>query len=207
MIKWIKDNLVLVTGIVLPILLVVGFFILNQTPKLLAGTPAYDFLLVAYRYDYQHPREFHLSFEVRDGQLQGKVTPAKQGNPQPNRQFAAIFRYSVAENRFDEIGYDLPGDLDKLEEPLPFIVQETAHLKLDKNARSQDGFTFEYLGYRGRGGLLGEIFGMGRRYESEYVLNKDGGYVNLPRLSNNAYYYQHDMHFMGWITAEGSAGE
>ena len=55
--KWIKDNLVLVSGIVLPVLLIIGFFILSNLPRVLADPPQYDFLLVAYRYDYQQPTE------------------------------------------------------------------------------------------------------------------------------------------------------
>ena len=62
MIKWIRENLVLVSGIVLPILLVGGFFILSKAPTMLADPPEYDFLLVGYRYDYQQPSDYFLTF-------------------------------------------------------------------------------------------------------------------------------------------------
>lgn len=201
--KWIKENLVLVAGILLPVLLVIGFFILNKAPSMLTDPPEYDFVLVAYRIDYQHPREFHLGFEVRDGQLRGKVTPIDDERTHLNRQYAGIFRYRAAGNHFEEIIYDLPEGLDELEEPLEFAVAETRHLKLDKRSKSPDGFTFEYLAYRGRGGLLGEIFGMGRSRGNEYVLSKAGAHFNLPKPATDPYYYQHDMHLMGWIVAEG----
>lgn len=200
--KWIKDNLVLVAGIALPVLLVAGFFLLSKAPAVLTDPPEYDFLLVAYRYDHQHPRDFNLSFDVRDRKLQGKVTPAKEGQSTPSRQYAGIFRYNAADNSFDEVAYELPEGIDGLEEPLFFLVEETAHLDLDKRKKSPDGYVFEYLGYRGRGGLLGELFGMSRRYDSNYVLNRDGAYLNLPKPASDAYYYLHDLHFMGWITAE-----
>jgi len=203
--KWIRDNLVLLSGIILPVLLVAGFFVLSKAPRVLTDPPTYDFLLVAYRYDYQHPRDFHLSFEVRNGILHGKVTPADDDHTHLNRQYAGIFRYSAAGNRFDEIAYDLPEGLENLVEPLEFAVGETLPLELDKRSVSPDGFTFEYLGYRGRGGLLGEIFGMGSRRDSEYVLRQGGGAFNLPRPGSNQYYNQHDVHFMGWIVAEGES--
>jgi len=199
--KWIKENLVLVAGIVLPVLLVAGFFVLNKAPRILTDPPEYDFLLVAYRTDYQHPRDFHLAFEVRDGQLRGKVTPFNDDHSHLNRQYAGIFRYDVAGNRFEEIVYELPEGLDQLEEVLVFTVAETRHLELDKHSKSPDGFTFQYLGYRGRGGLLGEVFGMGRNRGNEYVLSKAGAHFNLPKPATDPYYYQHDMHFMGWITS------
>lgn len=203
--KWIKENLVLVSGILLPVLLVGGFFILSHAPRILADPPAYDFVLVAYRNDYQHPRHYYLSFEVRDGRLNGQVVPSGEGNANYNRQYAGIFRYKVEEDSFEEIVYELPEGMDDIEEPISFLVEETSDLKLDKRSRSPDGYSFKYRGYRGRGGLLGEIFGMGRHYESEYVLDKDGAYVNLPKPASDPYYYQHNMQFMGWVIEEGIA--
>jgi len=200
--KWIKDNLVLVAGIVLPVLLVAGFFVLNKAPGILTDPPEYDFLLVAYRTDYQHPREFHLGFEVRNGELRGKVTPVKEDHSHLNRQYAGIFRYHADSNRFAEIAYQLPEGLDDLEEVLEFTVPETSHLELDKRSKSPDGFTFEYLAYRGRGGLLGELFGMGRNRGNVYVLAKAGAHFDLPKPATDPYYYQHDMRFMGWITGD-----
>lgn len=204
MVKWFKENLVLVAGIVLPILLVGGFFVLSNAPRIISDPPQYDFLIVGYRYDYQHPRNFHLSFEVSKGRLQGKATPSGEGNAYPNRQYAGIFRYSAADNAFEEIVYELPEGLEGLEEPLTFLVEEARGLELDKRKKSPDGFVFEYLGYRGRGGLLGEIFGMGRRYDSYYVLNRNSAHFNLPKPASDPYYYQHDLHFLGWVTGEGT---
>ncbi len=202
--KWIKENLVLVSGILLPVLLVGGFFVLSNVPRILADPPTYDFLLVAYRNDYQHPRDYTLSFEVRDGKLHGRVVPSSEGNANFSRQYAGIFRYNAEANAFDEIVYELPDGLEDIEEPIPFLVDETSDLKLDKRSKSPDGYNFKFLGYRGRGGLLGEIFGMGRRYESNYVLEKDGAHLKLPRPASDAYYYQHNLHFMGWVIEAGS---
>ena len=205
MAKWIKENLVLVSGILLPVLLVAGFFVLNKAPSILADPPKYDFLLVAYRYDYQHPSDYYLSFEVREGQLNGRVIPKGQANARLNRQYAGIFRYKADENTFDEIIYELPQDLEGLEKPIPIPLEGTGDLTLDKRIESPDGYSFEFLGYRGRGGLLGEIFGMGRRYESEYVLKKNGAYFSLPKPASEQYYNQYDIHFLGWVIEEGKA--
>lgn len=205
MAKWIKENLVLLSGIILPVLLVGGFFVMSNVPNMLADPPEYDFLLVAYRYDYQHPNNYYLSFEIRDDKLHGRVIPKGEGDAHLNRQYAAIFRYRAEENSFDEIVYELPEGLENFEEPIPLPLEETSDLTLDKRIESPDGYRFEFLGYRGRGGLLGEIFGMGRRYESEYVLKKDGAFFNLPKPASDPYYYQHDLHFMGWVIEDGSA--
>ena len=203
--KWIKENLVLVSGITLPVLLIVGFFVLNNAPRALTDPPRYDFVMVAYRYDYQNPVNYFLTFEVRDGKLTGRVVPKDDGNVNLNRQYAVIFRYQAELNAFEEIVYELPEDLEDLDEPIALQLEGTDGLKLDKRTRSPDGFVFEYRGYQGRGGLLGEIFGMGRRYESDYVLKKDSAYFELPKPTPDPYYYQHNMHFMGWVIEKGRA--
>lgn len=199
--KWIKENLVLISGIVLPVLLVGGFFVISNAPRVLSDPPAYDFIMVGYRYDYQHPADYYLSFEVRDGKLSGKVAPRDENSTNINRQQAGIFRYDAASNTFEEIVYELPDGLDSLEESVSILIPGTKGLNLDKRPKSPDGYTFEYLGYRGRGGLLGEIFGMRRRYESGYVLKKNSAYIDLPRPATDPY-IQNDLHFMGWVTGE-----
>ncbi|MDX1460314.1 MAG: hypothetical protein R3348_04600 [Xanthomonadales bacterium] len=200
MMTWLRRNGVLVAGIVLPVLLIVGFLLLQKAPSLLEDPPQYDFLLVAYRYDAQHPRDFHLSFEVREGRLFGRATPGRAGQHYPNRQHAGLFRYDASTQAFDEIIYELPPGIDNIdEEPLTFEISEASRLRLDKSKRSPDGYTFEFLGYRGGGGLLGELFGMRRRYDNPYVLSRDGAHFALPRPEPGPHYYAHDLHFLGWI--------
>lgn len=203
--KWIRDNLVLVSGIVLPVLLVIGFFILNSIPRIIADPPRHDFVVIGYQYHYQNPVTYYLDFEVRDGKLGGRVVPDEAGNPHSNRQHALIFVYRVAEERYEEITFDLPENLDQLAEPVALDLGKAAELELDKRIQSPDGYQFEYQGYRGSGGILGEIFGMNRRYESNYVLKKGSSYVNLPDPSTDPYYYQNDLQFMGWVVGQEGA--
>jgi hypothetical protein len=203
--KWIKENLVLVSGIVLPVLLVGGFFILSKAPRILADPPQTDFLLVGYSYDYQHQSNYFLTFEVRDGHLTGKAVPKTENNTNYNQQKARIFRYSAQNNSFEEIAFDLPEALDSIEESVPLQLGETGTLTLDKRSKSPDGYQYEFVGYRGRGGLLGELFGMRRHYESTYILKKDGAYFDLPDPSSDHHSYQYDLHFMGWVIDAESA--
>lgn len=205
MAAWIKNNLVLVSGIVLPILLVAGFFVLSNAPRMLTDPPQHDFVLIAYRYDHQNPRGYSLAFEVSDGRLRGKAIPHEDAGMYANRQHAGIFRYRAAEGSFDEIVYELPDELENIEETVTFPITEASALELDKRARSPDGYTFEHLGYGGRGGLLGELFGMGRRHESNYVLSKNSTHVNLPNPTPDREYYGNELLFMGWVV-EGDSG-
>lgn len=203
--KWIRQNLVLVSGILLPVLLVAAFFVLNSMPRILTDPPGHDFLVVGYQNDYQNPSNYYLSFEVRDGKLHGRAIPYTEDNRQFNRQHAAIFLYHVADQSFEEIAFDLPANLENIEEPISLDLGEAGKLNLDKRIKSPDGYQFEFQGYRGGGGILGEIFGMNRDYESNYVLKKDSSYVNVPDPSIDPSYYQNELHFMGWIVPEDSA--
>jgi len=201
---WIKNNLVLISGITLPVLLVAGFLVLSQVPRMMADPPGYDFVLVAYQYDYQRPGNYYLTFEVRDGHLSGRVVPKSEGDYNQNRHHAAVFRYLAADNSFEEIPFDLPEGVESIEEPVALELKAIDSLSLDKRVTSPDGYRFEFLGSRGRGGLLGELFGMNRRYESDYVLTKGNAHFDLPVPSRQPQYYSHDLQFMGWVIEEGA---
>ncbi len=203
--KFVKENLVLVTGIVLPVLLVIGFLILANIPRALLDPPQHDFLLVGYRYDSHHIRNYYLDFEIKDGVAVGRVTPKKENANADYRyhQHANLFLYKTSDQSFEEVAYDLPENPDKLEKPVAFSVQSIRDLSFSSKSISPDGYQFEYLGYRGHGGLLGEIFGMGRRYDSHYVLTKDGVYFELPYpASHRRYYYGQNLAFLGWVVSE-----
>lgn len=201
--KWIKENLVLVSGILLPVLLVGGFFILNRLPGLMADPPTHDFLLIAFRNSYQNPQQtYYLDFEVRDGKLSGRVAPTDENHQHYNRQNAGIFLYRADRNIFEEIVFDLPDGLDQLAAPVALNLAVTDHLELNKRQQSPDGYQFEFMGYRGHGGVLGELFGMGRRYENSYVLKKGDHFFELPEVLSDINLYQNDLQFMGWVVED-----
>lgn len=199
--NWIRKNLVLVAGILLPALLVAGFFLLQDGPRLTAEPPGHDFLVVGYLHDGGHPRDYRISFEVRDGRLQGRATPNPETRARPDRRLPVIYRYEAALNRFSEVAWEVPEGLDGLEEPVEFTPAGTEDLELDKAGRSPDGYLFEYGGYRGGGGLLGGLFGIGRRHRADYLLTRDGAYFRLPDPVPATRVYDHgrDLHFLGWV--------
>jgi hypothetical protein len=46
---------------------------------------------------------------------------------------------------------------------------------------------------------LGEIFGMGRRHDSQYVLTRDGAQWNLPDPIPGRNQYGHEVQFLAWV--------
>ena len=203
--QWIRNNLVLLSGIVLPLLLVIGFMLLRGAPTMLGEPSAYDFLLVAWQQDVHQPRDFRLTFEVREERLQARAVPLDDQDASGYRPGARLFRYNAAARSWTELTYDLPESVDTQGGPLSLTVPGAAGLRLDKASRSPDGFVFEFAGYSSRGGLLGELFGMGRHYDGEYVLNRDGARFPLARPDGNTGYYGQELQFLGWVIDESAA--
>lgn len=204
--KFVRNNLVLLIGILLPVLLVAGFLILAHLPRALVDPPRHDFLVVGYRYDYQQLRNFFLGFEVRKGKLTATITPKEDRKSYHAQERASLYRYRAADNSFEEISYELPDGVDELTRQLNFAVAEAAQLTLDKRSRSPDGFTFEFRGYSGSGGLLGGLFGIGHHSGSDYVLRKDSAAFELPPPVTPAqYYYGQNLVFLGWVVNEDTA--
>ena len=114
--------------------------------------------------------------------------------------------YDAMNNSFEEVIYDLPEGVDDLEKPLSFSVPGLLGINFSKKQTSPDGYRFKYLGYRGRGGLLGEVFGMRRRYDSHYVLTQDGANFELPNPSHQPnYYFGQNLSFVGWVVSKGAS--
>lgn len=95
--KFIKENIVLVLGISMPLLLV-GFFILASVlPAMFIENPRYDFLFSDGAYS-------QMKFEVVNGKLQIKVTANQYGD----RTTPALYRYSAATGKVQKLSIKLP---------------------------------------------------------------------------------------------------
>jgi hypothetical protein len=202
-VNWLRANLVLVSGIVLPVLLVTGFLVLQRSSSLALEPPTHDFLVAGFRHDSQRAQNYRVAFEVRDGQLLGQASPLGEDEHVINRrQDARLYRYSATTRTFSEVPYEVPQAADGAQQEISFPIEALAGVWVDRSARSPDGYVFENVGYRSRGGLLGEVFGMGRRADSPYVLNRDGSLFDLPAPAGQSYYYGQDLVFLGWVSAE-----
>jgi hypothetical protein len=95
--KFIKENIVLVLGISLPLLLV-GFFILASVlPAMFVENPRYDFLFSDGAYS-------QMKFEVVNGKLHIKVTANQYGD----RTTPTLYRYSATTGKVQKFSIQLP---------------------------------------------------------------------------------------------------
>jgi hypothetical protein len=96
--QFIKENLVLVLGISLPLVLVVLFMLASILPAYFVEAPRYDVLFSDGRYSY-------VTFEVQQQKLHMKIDPAVY---QHEKSLPRLYRYVVAQNKVEEIPYQAP---------------------------------------------------------------------------------------------------
>lgn len=191
--KLIKENLVLVIGLSLPILLIVIFFLATVVPKSLGTPPQYELLFTTLKYEYENSHAYLVDFKVVNNQLVAKV----KKNYDKNRSYNAknLMAYNAKTNTVREISIDLAK---AAETGNDVILEETKDLKIDASVVSPDGYQLEGSNY-GNNGLVGGLFGGGNR-NSGYRIKK--GAVAYKVQTTQPDYYYSDFKFVGWIISQ-----
>jgi hypothetical protein len=192
--NFIKENLVLIIGLTLPVLLIALFFLATVLPKSLAPPPHYALLFSYIRYDYQNPAPVNVEFIVKDTVLKARVT--KVDKKIQNYNLKRLMVYEPKSESVSEIPYTLPVLADNAE-TLELMLPETQNMTLDSNSTAPDGFSFEGPNY-GHGGLVTELFGGGYRNQG-YRIKKGSVAYKIPSVQND--YYFNGLQFIGWIVA------
>lgn len=191
--SWLKQNLVLVAGIVLPVIIVAVFGVAALVPKLTVEPPKYAVLFTDYReYAYDRKRE-RGRVEVVDKKVRLTIHPETEDNKYA--QSPRIFLYDPVKDSVKEITYDSS----KKDENNIVPLKELENVTVDTNNTSPDGYEFvnDYSSRRHGGLLLGDMFGGG--YRSHCVLQKEGNVVRI-RQNRDAYYYGcYSQKFLGWV--------
>lgn len=208
--KFMKDNLILMVGIFLPILLVLLFLAVSYIPRFLATPPAYDFLFVDENaYNYNKQIETPVRITIRTNKNGKIVTKIKIEEKTKRYSAPIIYRYSAADNVatpvHEQYFHDaLFEDSDTIKKTKTLALPEDLEeLTLNKNSISPDGYTFDKSYDRYNRGLVGEFFG-GRRYDRSYRLVKGNAVFPISVLGGNNIRYSYNSHviFLGWITGE-----
>src|SRR5690242_2735343 len=80
--KFVKENLVLLAGIALPVVMMIGFLVASSLPQTLANPPQYD--LVFFTDDYSSNSNGNLkttvNLVVKNGTLVAQYVPAGDNN-------------------------------------------------------------------------------------------------------------------------------
>jgi hypothetical protein len=194
--KFVKENLVLLAGIALPVVMMAGFLIASSLPQALANPPGYD--LVFFTDDYNSGNSNNLpvtvNLVVRNGTLVAQYVPVA-GNATYG-YWKKIYRYEAATRTVREIPFGFPADLSTItalrEEP----VAGLENARLDTRLQAPDGYELSTDEYRGNG-LIGDLFwrnGTGRPR-----LRNGASSVPLELASDTQYYTYGNIQFLGWV--------
>lgn len=194
--NFIKDNLALVAGIAVPVLLVVGFLLTSTLGKLLTAPPAHTAYFI-YK-DNGYNRNLPASREIKvaeDGSIVATLTPVKQKKDGGhfNAQTDIIVAYNAKNNTLTPINFEVPQGKTK-GEFTPAILKD---VKLVTEATAADGYSVTY-GNRGGHSFVGDIF-MARGADG-YRIRKNGAVYRLPDpvINGTIYNNRYNLRFLGW---------
>jgi hypothetical protein len=193
--KFVKDNVVLVVGLTLPILLMAGFLLASALPGRL-DPPKYDLLFSTNEYP-NPPILITVRLVVKDGVLTAQSTPLPvPRGAYPNGSWKKLFRYQASSGTVRELSFGLPTDMESITGTREDVVDATKGLRIDTTMQAPDGYELGFGTGRG-GGLLLEIFGGSRSYEAR--LRKGGRSIPIPPVSGTAF-VNGGVEFVGWVT-------
>lgn len=186
-----RQNVPLLVGLAIPVLMVVAIFATIYTPRLLAK-PNVNFVYAVGNYpiydDYsKSPAERHLYQVSNDTVTMNTSTldtkEATPYDPYYVRQSAPTFyRYDVTKRQGQELSWE---DVQKIH--------------IDKNDTSADGWHVEQ---GNRNGSIFDLFGSSSTANDWFLVGHNASLqLDLPNVNRDEPYYYGDQgfHFIGWI--------
>ena len=187
--NFIKENLVLVIGLALPVLLILLFYMVTVLPKSMGIPPQYEMLFTTVKYAYQNQPDYLLYFSVKNQQL--VVEAQKNEDKIKHNSSTRLMAYDGETETVREIAIDVSKFTDGAE----VVLDETKDMTIDTTATSPDGYKLEGPNHSGSG-LLGGVFSGGYR-NGGYQLKKDNIGYKLPDYQPDYDYNQ--LQFIGWV--------
>lgn len=191
--RFIKENIVLVLGLTLPLLLIVLFFVATVIPKSMGSPPQYEMMFTTLRYTYQDAPEYLLDFAVKDQKL--TVKARKNNDNTKNFSTKQLMVYDGKTETVREINVDITKTAGATSGN-EVVLEETKNMMIDASNVSPDGYTLDGPHYGGSG-LMGGIFGGGYRHSGFRLKNGNVAY-KVPNNTQHDYYYN-QVKFIGWV--------
>ncbi len=200
--NFIKNNALLVIGVVIPLVLMGMFVIAKSLPGMMVDPPQYDFIYSDQKYDDRSK----VKFNVVNGRLQAKAY-AYPSNSYPNTP--KLYYFDAKAKTSKEIEFEIPSDDDvDFGEPPEggwnysnvtkhtvslgeITIPEVENLKLNTKQTSPDGYKL-----RDKNNYSSNPFNwfVGRRNRGCYI-EKEGIKVRVPVDIYSCY----NVKFLGWV--------
>jgi hypothetical protein len=193
-----RSNTFVLAAVALPIV-VAGFFLLaSAVPRWTVALPAHDLLIKVER-PWTSPPTVAVDFAVRDGRVVATVRPL---GPQGYAQRWTLYLVNPGAGSMRAIPVNVPETMEAGAPPVQVTVDELVGLQVSADAVAPDGYRLQERPYGG-GGLVGGLFGMGRRRPLRVALANNGRTVSIdvPEQDVNPY---GPVHLVGWVV--GTSG-
>lgn len=205
--SWLRDNAVLVAAVLLPAAVALLFVVATLVPRWMVAPPQHDLVFsVEAPFESVHPAVV-VDYKVEDERVvatfRGVPRPdnaLQQPTPYMQRWILLLFDHRTMEVR--EIpAVERPAALPP-GETQTVVVEALAGRRVVPGARAPDGYTVDGSGMRGSGGIVGEIFGMDRRYRRALRISRDGRAIEVEFPASVRDWYG-AVHPLGWIVDGG----
>ena len=195
--KLIKENFVLLIGLLAPVLLMVFFFVaasFHNIPALKTADMHYDALFSTD--SWQNNSSISAKVFVEKNTLYTQYEHEKGVGNMPK-----LFLYEATRGTLRQLDFPPPNASDESVFGKNTLVESTKMMKLDTRLTSPDGVEFSYCAddYPHNGGLVNELL-IGGSYSN----NRSGqcfkrGGSSLPMPSNVPGYTYQQLQFIGWV--------
>lgn len=189
-----KENLVLVIGLSLPVLLVVLFFAASVLPKLMTPPPQYPLYFTVESYRPLGVTDKYAIYGVDKGALVATIRTRQKDTYAPRM---ALIVYDGKTNSARDISLQ-PSAIDNAPDNSKIVIEETKNVKLDTSNKAPDGYSLERetSGYHSRG-LVVDLFGGGDYNLHPRIVKGNAAYkVRIVEDSRISYYG--GFSFLGW---------
>jgi len=186
---YIRENRILLLGILLPLFLVFLFEIAYFLPRWLVKPPQYDLLYLASPYPHSGA-----SFNVVDGKLSVSINPQIRKGELP---MPRLFLFEAKTQTSKEIPIELPA-VNKNSTPYQkesLSIPALENLNISSNETAPDGYKAE-LSSPSFGGAIGLL--LSHSYKRNFVISKNGNIIQLSEEANSLKGYQ-SIKFLGWV--------
>lgn len=184
----VRDNIVLIAGITLPLLVMFFFLLATWIPHWLVDPPQHDLLISGVSWSEQSRVTVNL-LVTDEGRVKVRYFKPAAGES-PKRQ---LFLYDHVADEVREILLPNPVEEDFVDSTYEVGLAEFETKTVSTKRTAPDGY--EFLGHQYvRDYFLGWGFG-GRR--SKLSIRKNGAVVAIPTM--NSYPYYNGTEFVGWV--------
>lgn len=186
--KIVRDNIILVAGIALPLVVMLFFLLATWIPRWLVDPPQYDLLFSGVSWSDKSSNTVNLVVTA-EGQLKARYFKRQEGESPLRRLF--IYEHTTGDVReisIPSLAGEVYGEVEIERE-----ISEFAARTVSTKRTAPDGYEFQGPQYTS-GNFLGLGFG-GRR--SKLSIRKKGAVVSIPTLDSYPYY--NGTEFVGWL--------